>query len=306
MQRVTAGQFRHLGDGRYAFKDAADIQLDVKTPSRVVGDVLARNSLFCSNLGSFYYQLRKRAGLLGTGQSSSRGSVTKNPPWEQAVSGMYELLTLITSNMEHGQVELVESNLGAIHDLVARLLDAGQEWLRLFKPLVERRKHLRQEIDVLEKELGDHAQLVYEFTLDQVDRLATMGLISESDAQASRRLSFLKTELEELHEQFHHGLSGGLAPSPTSRSAERVRMVDLLQRGIIVPGMMFRLKQTGAVATVTDTGQLDVEGTLFDSPSAAGGAVLNRSSSGWREWEFQDADGCWKAVDELRQRLLIK
>jgi len=80
MRKVTAGQFRHIGDGVYVLTDDESIRVDVKEPSRAVGDVLARNNLFCANLGSFYYQLRKRAGLLGTGRRGSGSLAIKDTP----------------------------------------------------------------------------------------------------------------------------------------------------------------------------------------------------------------------------------
>lgn len=304
MRRVTAGQFRHIGDGVYALTDDETIQVDVREPSSAVGDVLATNNLFCGNLGSFYYQLRKRAGLLGTGRRGARSPATKDTPWHRAASEMSELLRLITSNMEQGRVELAESNLRAINDVVAKLLTAGHEWLKNFKPLIEKRTQVQQQIAVLEKELGDRVQLAREFTLEQIDQLVSMSVISEKDAQAARQLQALKTELDEVDRHLRATTTPTQARRSVSRSGTRVRIADLLHEGVIVPGTVFRLRQIGTDAIVTDSGQFDVEGTRFDSPSGAAEAVLDRAANGWREWTFQDSDGRWKPIDELRQRLL--
>jgi len=305
MRRVTASQFQHIGDGVYALKGDESIRVDVKEPGRAVGDALARNDLFCAHLGGFYNQLRKRAGLLGTGRRGSRSSAAKNTPWHRAVSEMNELLTLITSNIEQGRVELAESNLGAIHDVVAKLLEAGHDWLKKFKPLVEERTQIQQQISVLEKELGNLAQLAREFTSGQIEQLVSMNAISKRDAQAAKRLQALKTELDEVDRRLHDTTARRQARTSGNRSGtRRVRITDLLQEGIIVPGTAFRLTRIGTDAIVTDSGQLDVEGNRFDSPSAAATALLDRSANGWTEWTFQDNDGRWKPIDELRQRLL--
>jgi len=304
MEGVTAGQFQHIGDGVYVLRDDESIQVDVKEPSRPVEDALARHNLFCANLGSFYYQLRKRAGLLGTGPRGSHSPATRDTPWHRAVREMNELLRLIASNIEQGRVELAESNLGAINDVVAKLLAAGHEWLKKFKPLVEKRAQIEQQISVLEKELGDRVQLAREFTSEQIDQLVSMNVISEKDAQAAKELQALTTELDEVNRHLRAIATRRQARRTVSRSGTKVRIADLLQEGIIAPGTMFRLRQTGTDAIVTDSGQLDVEGTRFDSPSGAAKAVLDRAANGWREWTFQDSDRRWKAIDELRRRLL--
>ena len=82
-----------------------------------------------------------------------------------------------------------------------------------------------------------------------------------------------------------------------------MRIADLLREGIIAPGMMFRLRRIGTNAVVTDSGLLDVQGDLYDSPSRAAEAILHRATNGWQAWEFQDSAGRWKPIDELRQRL---
>jgi len=220
------------------------------------------------------------------------------------VREMNELLKLITSNIEQGRVELAESNLEAIDDVVAKLLAAGHEWLKRFKPLVEKRAQIQQQMNVLEKELGDRVPLAREFTSEQIDQLVSMGVISKKDAQAAKQFQALRTELDEVNRPLGATRARTQARGTVSGSDKRGRMADLLREGVIVPGTVFRLRQTGTDAILTDSGQLDVEGTRFDSPSGAAEAVLDRAANGWREWTFQDSNGRWKAIDDLRQRLL--
>ena len=198
MRKVTAGQFRDIGDGVYTLRDDESIRVDVKEPSRAVGAVLSRHDLVCTNLGSFYYQLRKRAGLVGTRQRERRPAA-KRTAWHRALNQMSELLALITSNMHQGRMELVEGNLGAIHEVVARLLEAGHEWLQQFGPLVEERARLERGIGVLARELGDRGQLAREFTPAQIEQLVSMNVISERDAQVATELRDLEFKLDELN-----------------------------------------------------------------------------------------------------------
>lgn len=302
MRKVTASQFLHIGDGVCALRDDESIRVDIKEPSRVVEDTLARNHLFCANLGSFYYQLRKRAGLLGTGRRGSRSPAIKDTLWHRAVSDMNELLALITSNIEQGRVELAESNLEAIYDVAKRLIEAGQEYVGRFKPLVEEKKQIKEEINALESHLSDRVKLAFEFTPEQIDHLVSMNFISERDAQAAKQLQILRARLSQVEERLR--LVMDRRPARTRRRlGKRVRLADLLQTGIIAPGTVFRLRGTEILGTIMDSGQLEVAGKLFDAPSPAAEEVLGGSRAGWHYWEFQDTDGKWKLINELRQGL---
>ena len=197
-------------------------------------------------------------------------------------------------------MELAESNLGAIHNVVARLIEVGHNWVKEFKPLVEEKAQIEGQINELVNELGERNKLA-QFPPQEIDQLMSMGLISEGEAQKAKQLQILRTELTKVEARLR--TSKVRIRTHVSRRGRRIKLADLLQEGIIAPGMKFRLRPAGTLAIVTDTGQLDVEGDCFDTPSAAATALLGRSANGWREWTFQDDDGRWKAIDELRQRL---
>ncbi len=63
---VTAGMFQHIGNGIYHLEDDPTKVIDVKESSRIVKDALHRHGLSTQNIGSFYWYLRKKAGLLNT------------------------------------------------------------------------------------------------------------------------------------------------------------------------------------------------------------------------------------------------
>ena len=64
-QNVTAGQFRHLGNGIFQYAEDLNIKIDAKLPSGEVENELTSFGLIIKNLGSFYYQLRVKADLIG-------------------------------------------------------------------------------------------------------------------------------------------------------------------------------------------------------------------------------------------------
>jgi len=64
-QYVTAGQFRHLGNGIFQYDEDLNVKIDANLPSAEVKRELGTHGLRVKNLGSFYYQLRVKADLIG-------------------------------------------------------------------------------------------------------------------------------------------------------------------------------------------------------------------------------------------------
>lgn len=62
--KVTAGEFVHEGGGIYHWAKDAQIRIDANKGGPEVEQSLANNGLTIANLSSFYYALRKEAGLL--------------------------------------------------------------------------------------------------------------------------------------------------------------------------------------------------------------------------------------------------
>lgn len=85
-----------------------------------------------------------------------------------------------------------------------------------------------------------------------------------------------------------------------------IRVRDLLAAGLTQPGDRWRFQSgtTEAYVEVQADGSLLLDGKPYGTPSAAGKAVTGWSSfDGWRHWRFQDAEGNWQPIDELRRRL---
>jgi len=63
-QKVTAGEFIHMGGGIFYWKKDDSVRIDVSKSGNEVEQALQQNRLTTANLGSFYHFLRRRAGLL--------------------------------------------------------------------------------------------------------------------------------------------------------------------------------------------------------------------------------------------------
>jgi hypothetical protein len=53
-------------------------------------------------------------------------------------------------------------------------------------------------------------------------------------------------------------------------------------------------------ATVDESGSIRLEDRIFNSPSMAGIYIMKRAVNGWKFWKYQDKDGAWKLLDNLR------
>jgi hypothetical protein len=66
-----------------------------------------------------------------------------------------------------------------------------------------------------------------------------------------------------------------------------VDLADLINAGLLTAGMTLhprRRKIADRVATLLPDGQLDVEGTVYSTPSAAAAAIVGHATNGW--WLF--------------------
>ena len=88
-----------------------------------------------------------------------------------------------------------------------------------------------------------------------------------------------------------------------SRPKRRETVADLVNAGIIGPGMILTLTHHGRAchATVTADGLIEIDGRLFDSPSRAAEHVKGSSVNGWTAW--RDMGGA--LLMELRWRLRV-
>lgn len=90
-----------------------------------------------------------------------------------------------------------------------------------------------------------------------------------------------------------------------STGQSRVTVRDLVSAGIVKAGdtWVYRGKGTEVHVKVEPDGSLAIGNRKFDSPSMAGKHATGwMSCHGWKLWRYKDANGEWRAIDELRQQ----
>jgi hypothetical protein len=83
------------------------------------------------------------------------------------------------------------------------------------------------------------------------------------------------------------GHKSGFSPDRRPRLRKKVHLSDLINAGVLTPGMMLfpaRKKYSNRVATLLADGQVEVDGTAYGSPSDAATAVVGKRTGGW--WFF--------------------
>jgi hypothetical protein len=76
----------------------------------------------------------------------------------------------------------------------------------------------------------------------------------------------------------------------------------LVLHKLLSPGAQIKAKYKGKefIATIDDQGKILLMGKLFNSPTAAGKSVIDRSTvNGWQFWKYQNSEGKWIALAEL-------
>jgi Restriction Enzyme Adenine Methylase Associated/GIY-YIG catalytic domain len=76
----------------------------------------------------------------------------------------------------------------------------------------------------------------------------------------------------------------------------------LVLHKLLAPGAQIKATYKGKeiLATIDEQGKILLNGKLFNSPSSAGVAVIDRSTvNGWRFWKYQNPEGKWVALAEL-------
>jgi hypothetical protein len=75
---------------------------------------------------------------------------------------------------------------------------------------------------------------------------------------------------------------------------------------LLSPGAQLKATYKGKdiLATIDEQGKILLNGKLFNSPSSAGVSVIDRSTlNGWRFWKYQNSEGKWAALAELKKKL---
>jgi len=102
-------------------------------------------------------------------------------------------------------------------------------------------------------------------------------------------------------------LVGRTSRAPTSSERERPRRAygakQVALAGYVPHRMKLKARYKGKTykATARKDGRIYFSGKLYNSPSAAGQAVIKRASNGWRFWQYERAPGDWVPLRELRK-----
>jgi hypothetical protein len=89
-------------------------------------------------------------------------------------------------------------------------------------------------------------------------------------------------------------------PPKAKISAQR----EPVLKGLLEPGSELRKNFKGreCVATVTSDGRISFGGRVFNFPSLAANYIrVGKHTNGWTFWRFQDENGGWVVLDQLRR-----
>ena len=84
---------------------------------------------------------------------------------------------------------------------------------------------------------------------------------------------------------------------------KRITILDLLKAKLLKEGQSLRFEYKGEVSwgRVTGNGEIEVNGKIFPTPSAAGKGVTGRECSGWDSWQYKNSNsGKWVELRILR------
>jgi hypothetical protein len=93
--------------------------------------------------------------------------------------------------------------------------------------------------------------------------------------------------------------------APTARTSYAVRVVDLLDAGLLTAGAILINRTDDVEAMVLPDGRIEFDGTEYDSPSGAGDAAHGGTTNGWTYWLADTAEGL-RPLAALRDDLLTE
>ena len=88
------------------------------------------------------------------------------------------------------------------------------------------------------------------------------------------------------------------------RKTKRITISDLLQEDMVYEGDTWKFDYKGEITwgRITGNGELEVDGSIYSSPSEAARKVSGHQSRGWHCWKFKSLTGEWFKVNELRSQ----
>ncbi|OGU24884.1 MAG: hypothetical protein A2X66_06130 [Ignavibacteria bacterium GWA2_54_16] len=105
------------------------------------------------------------------------------------------------------------------------------------------------------------------------------------------------------------GKSSSKKAAPKLKWTQKINTGTLKKRKPGLAGLLPANAQLQAIykgkeysATVDEQGRIELDGTLFNSPSAAATHVTKGPKDGWILWRYQDEGGTWLSIDRLRKK----
>ncbi len=98
------------------------------------------------------------------------------------------------------------------------------------------------------------------------------------------------------------GHKSGFSPDRKPRLRKKVHLSDLINGGVLTPGMMLfpaRKKYSNRVATLLPDGQVEVDGVAYASPSEAASAIAGKRIGGW--WFFLTDQASRTSLRKIRR-----
>lgn len=98
------------------------------------------------------------------------------------------------------------------------------------------------------------------------------------------------------------GHKSGFSPDRKPRLRKKVHLSDLINAGVLTPGMMLfpaRKKYSNRVATLLPDGQVEVDGVAYPSASDAATAVVGKRTGGW--WFFLTDQASRTSLRKIRR-----
>ncbi|GAA4918990.1 hypothetical protein GCM10023223_44160 [Stackebrandtia albiflava] len=94
------------------------------------------------------------------------------------------------------------------------------------------------------------------------------------------------------------------APTPQPAALELIGLPDLVEAGMLSPGDVLVNGEDDTEALVTETGQIDFEDVLYESPTAAATAASGGKTNGLSYWSVEVPEGGMRTLQQLTKESL--
>lgn len=118
----------------------------------------------------------------------------------------------------------------------------------------------------------------------------------------------MKTRNREQMSEILSGRKRTLAKASLSKRKRNIKRPGMRGlpslRGLMPVGSMLKVTYKGKeyIAQVDADGMIHIDTKVYNSPSLAATHVVGKPMNGWTFWKYQNNDGQWVKIDELRKK----